>query len=222
MSNNEINWKTVIIAVVISVILSGVISYMILPAGPQGPQGLKGDTGDVGPEGPIGLTGEQGIQGLQGLPGLPGEQGIQGVKGDTGDIGPQGPPGVNIIEYNNIGSVSDITTTTQNLGSVTLSVPTNGYVLLIATAEVITFGDSTRCWFGLGTTSGSVNLHESAVGVIDGTGTQRRTFSITSLAFVYVTPGSHTFYSTAYKDPVFDAQSINLGNVYLTAVFYGT
>ena len=216
MSSNDINWKTVTIAVIISVILSALISYMILPAGPQGP---KGDTGDTGLQGPKGDTGDTGPQGPKGDTG---DTGLQGPKGDTGDVGPQGPPGANIIEYNNIGSVSGITTTTQNLGSVTLSVPTNGYVLLIATAEVVTFGDSTRCWFGLGTTSGSVNLHESAVGVIDGTGTQRRTFSITSLAFVYVTPGSHTFYSTAYKDPVFDAQSINLANIYLTAVFYGT
>lgn len=156
-----------------------------------------------GEQGPQGLTGPQGEQGLQGIP------------------GPQGSPGVSVVEYNNIGSVSGITITPQNLGSVTLSVPTNGSVLLIATATVWTFGDSTRCWFGLGTTSGSVDLHETGVGVIDGAGTQRRTFSATSLAIVEVTPGSHTFYATAYKDSTFDARSINLGNIYLTAVFCG-
>jgi len=156
-----------------------------------------------------------GEQGPQGLTGPQGEQGPQGL------TGPQGSPGVSIVEYNNIGSVSGVTTTPQNLGSVTLSVPTNGSVLLIATTTVWTFGDSTRCWFGLGTTSGSVDLHKTGVGVIDGAGTQRRTFSATSLAIVEVTPGNHTFYATAYKDSTFDAQSINLGNIYLTAVFYG-
>ncbi|MBA7620250.1 hypothetical protein ES703_27596 [subsurface metagenome] len=191
---------------------------------PAGPQGLQGDTGDVGPEGPmgpIGLTGEQGIQGLQGLSGIPGEQGIQGVKGDTGDTGPQGPPGVNIIEYNNIGTVFDIPTTPQNLGSVTLIVPTNGYILLIATGKAVTFGDDTTCVFGLGATSGATDLHLTSGGVLDGTGSQRREFSLTSTAIVYVTPGSHTFYATAYRPSVFSSHLVNLGNVYLIAVFYG-
>jgi hypothetical protein len=206
MSSNEINWKTVIIAVVISVILSGVISYMILPAGPQGPQGPKGDTGDTGPQGPKGDTGDTGPQ---------------GPKGDTGDTGPQGPPGVNIIEYNDIGSVSGIATTQQNLGSVTLSVPTNGYVLLIATGFAVTFGDNTECVFGLGTTAGATNLHTTRVGVLDGSGNQRREFSLTSTAIVPVTAGSHTFYVTAYRPSVFSMYSVNLGEVYLIAVFYG-
>lgn len=159
------------------------------------------------------LTGPQGAQGPQG------EQGLQGVQGLQGPIGPQGPAGVTIAKYNNIGSVSGITTTPLNLGNITLSVPSNGYILLIATATVWTFGDATRCWFGLGTTSGSVDLHRTGVGVIDGTGTQRRCFSAVSIAIVSVTSGSHTFYATAYTD--FSAQTVNLGYVYLTAVFYG-
>lgn len=127
-----------------------------------------------------------------------------------------------IVKYNNIGTVMAIPTTPTNLGSVTLSVPTNGYVLLTATASVVTFGDNTVCNFGLGTTSGSTDLHEATVGVLDGSGTQRREFSVTSFAVVPVTPGSRTFYATAYKPSVFSAQTVNLGNVYLTAVFYGS
>jgi hypothetical protein len=204
MSDNEINWKTVIVAVVISVILSGVISYMILPAGPQGPPG---------PQGP------QGLQGLQGVQGIQGEKGDKGDKGDQGDTGPQGPSGLTTVEFNDIGSVSAIPTTPQNLGSVTLNAPTDGYVILIATGYAVTFGDDTTCRFGLGTTSGSIDLHETAVGVLDGTGTQRREFSLTSTAIVPVTAGSHTFYATAYRPSVFSSQQVNLGDVYLIAVF---
>jgi hypothetical protein len=125
-----------------------------------------------------------------------------------------------IVSYNNIGTSSDIPTTPRNLGSVSLSIPANGYVVLTTTATIWTFGDGTRCWFGLGTSAGSINLHETGVGVIDGSGTQRRTYSATSHAVVPVTAGSRTFYATAYKDPTFGAQSINMGDIILTAVYY--
>lgn len=127
-----------------------------------------------------------------------------------------------IVKYKNIGSSSDIPTTARNLGSVTLSVPTNGYVILTVTATAVTFGDNTALHLGLGTTPGSFDLHETWVGVLDGAGTQRREFSATSLAVVYVTPGSHTFYATALKPSVFSAQTVNLAKIYMTAVFYGT
>ncbi len=65
------NTKGIAIAVVISVILSVMVSYvMISPrqgeVGPQGIQGTQGVPGDWGP---------QGIRGLQGLQGIPGEDG---------------------------------------------------------------------------------------------------------------------------------------------------
>ena len=100
MSSN-IDYKTVVIAVLLSVVLStGII--LAVPqvqdairgsqgelgpqgeVGPQGVQGSQGDTGEVGPrgpEGPIGI-GEQGLQGLQGIQGEKGEQGIQGPRGE--------------------------------------------------------------------------------------------------------------------------------------------
>lgn len=200
-----ISRTTFIAGLIIAILASSLISTLIAMQIP-GKQGPEGDPGEQGPQGSTGPQGEQGLQGLTGL---------------TGPTGPQGPPGVSLVEYNNIGSVGGINTTPENLGNVTLSAPTNGHVLLIATATVWTFGDGTRCWFGVGTTPGSVNLHETGVGVIDGTGTQRRTFSATSLAIVDVTPGNHTFYATAYKDSIFKARSVNLGNIYLTAVFCG-
>jgi hypothetical protein len=92
--------------------------------------------------------------------------------------------------------------------------------MLIATGYAITFGDETTCIFGLGTTAGATDLHETRVGVLDGSGSQRREFSLMSNAIVPVTAGFHTFYVTAYRPSVFSSQSVNLASIYLTAVFF--
>jgi len=190
-----------LIAIIASVAVSSLVAQQLAPIGPQGP---------AGPQGVQGSMGEQGPQGEQGLPGVQGPQGL---------MGPQGPSGLTAIAFNDIGSVSDIPTTPLNLGSVTLNAPADGYVFLIATATVVTFGDDTTCVFGLGTTAGATDLHLTRVGVLDGSGSQRREFSATSTAVVPVTAGSHTFYATAYRPSVFSSYSVNLGEVYLTAVF---
>jgi hypothetical protein len=190
-----------LIAIIASVAVSSLVAQQLAPTGPQGP---------AGPEGVQGPAGDQGPQG---------EQGLAGAQGPIGLTGPQGPAGLTVVEFNDIGSVSGIPTTPLNLGSVTLDAPTDGYVLLVATGYAVTFGDSTTCIFGLGTTSGATNLHSTRVGVLDGSGSQRREFSLTSTAIVPVTAGNHTFYATAYRPSVFSSHSVNLGDVYLIAVF---
>ncbi|MBA7629911.1 hypothetical protein ES703_37418 [subsurface metagenome] len=89
MSDNKINTQTVIIAVVISVILSIGISFVISPSsqGSKGPQGLQGEPG------PQGARGETGPRGATGNSGPQGEKGIQGQTGSRGSQGEQGPPG---------------------------------------------------------------------------------------------------------------------------------
>lgn len=67
MSKNKINMQTLIIAVVISVILSVSTSFMISPS----PQEVGGPQGPPGPQGIPGDTGIQGIDGPQGPPGIP-------------------------------------------------------------------------------------------------------------------------------------------------------
>lgn len=211
--------KIVVPIIVITWILSvvsalAITSSGLISLGVTGPQGPKGDTG---------ATGATGATGPQGPTGATGATGPTGATGATGATGPQGPLGVGILAYNDsIPDTGVIPTTPTNLGSVTINVPANGYVLLTATASIWTGGDSTRCWFGLGTTPGSVGLQETAVGVIDGSGTQRRTYSAVCQAVVPVTAGNYTFYVTAYKDPVFNAQTVNLAYIYLTALFTNT
>ncbi len=127
-----------------------------------------------------------------------------------------------IVEHNNIGSSSNIPTTPRNLGSITVNTPSDGYLYTIATAEVYTFGEGTVCWFGLGTSPGAFNLHMTRVGVLDGTDTKRRAYSATSIAVAACIAGTPTIYLTAQKSPVFDAELINIANIYLTVIFYST
>ena len=111
-------------------------------------------------------------------------------------------------------------TTPQDIGSITLDCPADGYVLLNASATAIIFGDSTTCFLGIGSTPASADLDETSVGVLDGAGTQRTRFYVGATALVQVNEGNNTFYVTAYKSDVFDAQTINLANIHLTGAFF--
>lgn len=89
MSGNKLNIQTLMIAVIISVVLSMGISYIISPStvGPQGP------TGPEGIQGPPGRTGDTGYQGETGAQGPRGERGLQGPTGARGPQGEEGLPG---------------------------------------------------------------------------------------------------------------------------------
>lgn len=81
-------WNTILIAVVISAVLTTATSYLMISSfGKAGPQGPPGETGLQGEQGPQGLRGEQGPRGATGSKGDTGSQGIQGP------TGPQGLPG---------------------------------------------------------------------------------------------------------------------------------
>jgi hypothetical protein len=174
-----------------------------------------------------GIQGEQGPIGPQGIQGIPGPQGLPGPQGDTGlqgEIGPQGPPGenlgANVVEYQILPNVKDIGTTTQNLGRIIIDVPTIGYVHLSMNCYIVTFGDQTSCTVGLSRNSDNFDLHQAVVGVYDGTGNQRRIFSASSQAIVSLLPGNHTFYINAQKSPTFNLHDVNIGDNYVTGVFY--
>ena len=199
-----------ILILLLSIIISVGLSSLLGITGPQGemgPVGLQGIEGDVGP---------QGEQGPQGLIGTIGSQGPQG------EIGPQGPPGVNVVETVFIDSVRDIGIDVQNLGKITIDVPTDGVVYLSVAAYVIVFGDQTTCSLGLGTETDVLDLHQTYVGDYDGSSTvlQRRAYSASSHAVVSVTAGTHTFFVNAQKSTVFNAYDVNIGDIYLSAVFY--
>ena len=147
--------------------------------------------------------------------------GLPDPEGPAGPTGPQGPTAMDHagVEFSEIGASSNIPETPQNLGSITLSCPSDGYVIFTTTASVITFGARTNCSLGLGTTAGGFELHSIRVGLLDGTDTIRRRFSPTSTAVVQVSAGDNTFFATAQKSTVFNAQTVNLDGIYLTGIF---
>lgn len=123
------------------------------------------------------------------------------------------------IASNNMGSRSNLPTTPTNLGLVQISAPTSGRVLLILTGHAIFFGEGTEAVLGLGTTAGSLNLHETRMGTIDGTANLRYEHPFTTLAVVSVTAGTRNFYATGYKPSIFSRALVNLGSMYLVAIF---
>jgi hypothetical protein len=225
MSETTITTRMFIAGIVIAILISSAVSTQLI----TGPMGLQGSQGDPGPTGATGSAGSQGPQGEKGDIGSAGSQGPQGEKGDIGsagsqgpqgEIGPQGTSGVNIVEYIEIPAVKGIGTTVQNMGRVIIDVPSSGYVVLTITTDIVTFGDQTECWIGLGRTDSSFDLDQTYVGVLDGSGSQRRIFSATSQAVVSVLPGSHTFYVNAKKSTVWDVHEVNVGNINVIAIFY--
>ncbi len=191
-------YKLVILCLVLALAVPALVSCQVSPdaTGPQGPQG------EQGPPGPQGPQGEPGPQGEQGPAGLPGDAGATGVDFTFG------------------GSATNLGTAPQDVGSITLTCPADGYVLLNASATAVTFGDGTICFFGLGSTPAVADLDETSVGVLDGTGTQRRRFHVTATAVVPVSEGDSTFHVIAYKSSVFDARQINLVDIHLTGAFF--
>jgi hypothetical protein len=93
------------------------------------PAALTGPKGDSGPAGPAGPKGDPGPQGPQGAAG---PQGPQGVKGETGATGPQGPVGPSMGRSGH-GGWCDATAGWTDCVTVTMTLPTAGRVLLLAT-----------------------------------------------------------------------------------------
>ena len=73
--SGKLNVQTLLVAVIISVILSVGISYTIIS--PDGSQGATGDTGARG------ATGDTGARGATGPKGDPGEDGVDGTDGGS-------------------------------------------------------------------------------------------------------------------------------------------
>ena len=210
--NNGISRKIFLLSMIGILILSTIISYgLVSILDTQEKEAIKGEPGPIGPEGP---------PGPQGIEGPIGPQGDPGPIGPQGDVGPMGPPGENVVEYLQLPNVKNISTTPQNLGRIIINAPTIGYVVLSVNAYVVTFGDQTSCTIGLSRNVNNFDLHQAVVGVYDGTGNQRRVFSASSQAVVPVLPGNHTFYVNAQKSTVFDLHDVNVGDIYVTGIFY--
>lgn len=222
----SLSTTTLILGLIIAIIASGIVSSVatqqLTPSvitGPQGPPGPQGEQGPIGPEGP------PGPQGAQGPIGPEGPAGSQGEQGEQGPIGPQGEPGDPAsskyirgwgefpIDHTNIPE------TAFSLDGVTINAPVPGYIILSATATVTIHGDSTACTFGWGTSYGVFDLHSTFVGVLDGSGAQRRQLSATTLVHRNVEPGNYTFYLNAEKSSNWGMYQVDLIDVSVSWIF---
>jgi hypothetical protein len=98
------------------------------PVGPQGPEGAVGPAGPTGPQGPEGKQGPQGVQGPQGI------QGPQGLPGVSGAAGERGPSGLGFKNFVGAGAFngSGLTTTPATMVSGSVTFPSAGYALVLA------------------------------------------------------------------------------------------
>jgi hypothetical protein len=88
-------------------------------------------------------------------------------------------------------------------------------------AVAVTFGEGTTVVLGVSTASNTLG-ESTRAGVLDGTDTKRREFPMHTFAVFPVSAGSRTFYCNAQKPSVFSRQQVNLGDIYMKAVYYPT
>jgi hypothetical protein len=111
--------------------INGLGNYLQFPDGTwQTTATLQGATGAQGPQGP---TGSQGATGVAGPTGPTGPQGPQGIQGPTGPAGP-GAAGVATVTYSD--DINITSTTASSMGSITVTVPAAGKVIVFASGSV--------------------------------------------------------------------------------------
>lgn len=69
---------------------------------------------------------------------------------------------------------------------------------------------------------GAFDLDSTFVGVLDCSGTQLRVFSAPSIALVQVSAGQYSFHGTAAKSSYWDAQRVDLNDIYFSLMFFET
>ena len=132
------------------------------------------------------------------------------ISGDTG------------IEFDMIGSCSAIAVSPSvtNCGSISITAPGPGYILLSLTGTAVTFGQGTTARVGIGASISTFEVNSVRIGVLDGTDTLRREFSPSSSGVVEVTQaGTYTYYANAYRPSVFSSTTVNLADLNFTGVF---
>jgi len=119
------------------------------------------------------------------------------------------------IEFRSIGLCGNIPASMRNCGSITVSTPQSGYLLVQLSGYAITSGGSTVVQVGIGDTATTFD-HYSEAGILSGLDTIRRSFPLHS-SFVYpVSEGNKTIFVIAKRIGFF---SVDLENLYVSAIF---
>ena len=197
-----------VIAILASSAISVGVSTMLI-TGPEGSQGETGPQGEKGETGPAGATG------------VTGAAGAIGASGASGPQGEQGPPGVTVANCTDIGYVSNVSYSTMEIGTVSITAPANGIVHLLLTGILYTYSNNS-CYLDIANGTLSPSLDWTYSGMLDGPGDERVRFSLTSQAVTNVTQGNtYTYYARCRRSRD-DSQQLYLMQVKLTAVFYAT
>lgn len=123
------------------------------------------------------------------------------------------------IAFSNIGSCSSIATSIQNCGSIDITAPQNGFVLVQVSGYAEPFGANTVVEVGFGDSETEFDFYTRA-GLLDGSDSIRRVFPINTTGVYSVAAGTKRIFLLAMKEGVFSAQTVNLGNLYISAVFF--
>jgi hypothetical protein len=126
-----------------------------------------------------------------------------------------GMPGIEFLSS----TASGVPTTITSYGSLVITAPTAGYVLVQVSGYAVTFGQNTVVEVGIGDSTDAFDFYTS-VGVLDGSDTLRREFSLNVTGVYSVSAGAKTIYLLAQKPSVFSAQWVNLGNLFMSAIFF--
>jgi len=190
--------------------------------GATGATGAMGSTGATGAKGDTGLTGTTGATGAMGSTGATGATGPTGATGATGSTGPTGPAGEGVVvKYNDTyaqGSVR-LSTNYKTVSNVSLTAPSNGYVVINVNAMAAMEEDTTVEALGLGTTIDAYpTLCHTFAGPANNEGATTY-YPIILQAIVPVTEGSnYNFCANAWLMTAL--QPTDLYNIYMTAIFY--
>ena len=222
MAKIAVSKATLSIVLLLTILISGVVSAVVSTQLAIGPKGPKGDKGDSGATGATGATGSKGDPGKAGANGATGATGANGATGATGAQGVQGPAGITVVNSSTINSVS--ATYGTPIGSVSITAPANGVVIITLNVGYVDMYNNNSCVLYLGTTAGGNELDICNQGSrTPGPTVQQVYFSMTTQAAYNVTAGTKsTFYATATRYFSNDVSNMYLNNVHLIAVFSAT
>lgn len=162
-----------LIVSVLALVLGGSALGLSL-TGHMGPAGAAGANGATGPQGPAGGSGSAGPSG---------PAGAKGATGTNGSTGPAGPGAVEAYAYTTAQTtISNASCTEEPLGSVNLTVPGPGVVVLTAMVGV------GLAHFG--------NLNDTVADLYIGTSATDCSASTYGVAFVYYTAPVGFYFDT--------------------------
>ena len=126
------------------------------------------------------------------------------------------------IEYTGPGTIQTWSTgqsDTKTLATITMTIPTSGYVLLIHSGYATFFRQGRRVYAGVGTST-ATTTYDVQLGYLDGTGSERYNLPYTASGVFVVTAGTRTFYATGHGDAAFDSGGFNMTATSFSGIFF--